>query len=306
MNKFLKILLIILVILVIGGLVFSLYIGYQVYDQSTNSYPREDTLNNISYFKEELDYLKSNYDVEILTIPATENDGEIPILHGKNGNNRLAVLVHGMGGTKETTSNLGRIFLELDFDILSLDQRNSGENPGRNTFGFKESLDILDVINYGKDLGYEEILLFGESYGALAAVIAASRDESNIDYLVLDSPMHDGEEFLDEILLEVEKEQGVPVGYMKFFATPFFAAFQGANFEDFDGRIWIKDIKAPLLIFGSEADNVTQLEWVKQLYNSKTKDNKELVISKTAGHIEIPVKEEELFKEKILEFIDKY
>lgn len=54
-----------------------------------------------------------------------------------------------------------KVFLDLGFDVLIPDQRNSGDNISKyNTFGVLESFDILDCLNYAKSIYDGKILLF--------------------------------------------------------------------------------------------------------------------------------------------------
>lgn len=78
-----------------------------------------------------------------------------------------------------------------------------------NTYGVLESFDCLDAIDYIKKAYPEKLILYGESVGGATSLIAASRDSSNIDYLILDRPLVDSREIVDEVLAKVEEEENI-------------------------------------------------------------------------------------------------
>ncbi len=308
---FLKFLFFVFLFVLIGGAIaFSGFIGVSVFDGFTNAYPREDTKANIKEFEMELNIAKNYFDLEEISISSTKEGHVIPAIYIKDeGNKNIAVLVHGMGGTKETVLSPASIFLELGYDVISIDQRNSGDNMADyNTFGVLESYDILDAINYARSIVGEngKVILWGESYGGASSAIALGRDESNVDYMILDCPVSNGKEFLEEILQDVEDEQGIPVSYMMFtgnIVTRFRLKF---SFDDFVVTKWLEKTNTPTLIFNSKVDTVTPERMGIELYNAIPHDKKMLVTSETSPHVEIHYLERDLYKDAIAEFLEKY
>lgn len=310
-KKFFKFLLfIILFVLIGGGIAFSGFIGVSVFDGFTNAYSREDTKKNVKEFEMELDIAKSYFDLEEISIPSTKEEHTIPALHIKeDGNENIALLVHGMGGTKETVLSPASIFLELGYDVIAIDQRNSGDNMAPyNTFGVLESYDILDGINYAKDIVGKngKVILWGESYGGASSAIALGRDESNVDYMILDCPVSNGKEFLEDILQEIEEEQKIPVDYMMFTGNIVTKFRLGFSFDDFVATKWLENTNTPTLIFNSKVDTVTPEKMGIELYEAIPHDKKILVTSETSPHVEIHLLERDLYKNSLMEFLEKY
>lgn len=311
MKKKLKIVLItILILLIVAIIGFGGFVGVSVFNGYTNAYPRKDTKANIKEFEAEYSLVKEEYDLEEIWIPSTKEKHRIPALHIKGeGNGNLAVMVHGMGGTKETVLSPAMILLELGYDIISIDQRNSGDNlADYNTFGVLESFDILDAISYARNLLGEKgnLLLWGESYGGASAAIALGRDESKIDYLILDCPVSDGRAFLQEVLQDVEEKEGIPLPLMMFTGDLVTRLRLGFSFDDFVTTTWLEDTNTPTLIFNTKADTVTPEKMGRDLYEAIPHEEKMLITSESSPHVEIHQLERELYKDTISKFLDEY
>lgn len=304
-----KVLLILLIIIIIGALGMSSFIGKAVFDGYTNSAIREDTLENENIVKIEYDSLVSNYETKEIKIQSTKEDHFISAIHSiKEGNENIAIFVHGMRGTKKTLPEEMMFFLEEGFNIISIDQRNSGENIAKyNTFGYLESFDILDTINYVDEQinNSGKVLLYGESYGGISSIIAAGRDDSKIDYLVLDCPIGDAREMLLDILKDIEEEQGLPA-FMEFTGNIYTRFILGFSFKDINGNNWIREVSIPTLILNSKIDTVTPFSMGEELYKSITHNKKELVSSETANHARILQEDKEVYINGIRKFLNKY
>ena len=115
MKKFLRNIFIgIIILLILGEIGISIFTGKAVFDGYTNVVSREETGKNSMEYKKDYDDLVKNYDLKKFEIEDKNLDHKIPaILAKKEGNKDIAVLVHGMGGTKETVSPIMKTFLEI-------------------------------------------------------------------------------------------------------------------------------------------------------------------------------------------------
>ncbi|MDO5018829.1 MAG: alpha/beta fold hydrolase [Lagierella massiliensis] len=315
MKKGLKITLTIILVLVLVIFVgFTYFVGKGVFDGMTNVISREDTVKNISFYEDEYRDLEKEYKVEKFKVNSENNDHEIPAIivssHGKENEN-IAILLHGIGGTKESMSHVAKLFIDMGYDCLIFDQRNSGENMADyNTFGVLESDDCLDMINYAiEHMDYRgKLLLYGESLGGATATIAASKDDSNIDYIILDCPVSDSYVFADEIFNKIEKEQGLPKSYMKFAGNIFLKSKLGFTMNEINSADYIrgKELSEAVLIINSKADKVTPYEMGKEIYDAIKGDKKELHTEENYGHIKFAQENPKKFKEVIKNFLKKF
>ena len=305
-----KVILIILAILLVIFIGFTIFLGKQVFDGFTNIVPREETLEEANTYEDKFQDFAKDKQVHYINFPSSKGDHNIPAIHiKKDGNKNIAVLVHGLGGTGKSLPHIMDIFLDLGYDVLAIDQRNSGNNQAPyNTFGFLESYDILDAVNIAKEeIGDDgKLVLWGESYGAGSAAMAAGRDEQNIDYLILESPVADFNDMFDKELKTIEDEQGIPVDYMKFAGGIFTKLKLNYTFKDIDSNQYIKNVSKPVLITNADHDTLTPPYMGESLYKSISHNNKEIFTAKGYKHAEFPRVDSEKYKKIVSDFLNEY
>ena len=131
------------------------------------------------------------------------------LLRGSDGSPAI-VLLHRYGADRSHVLNLGvKLSEATNFTVLMPDQRGHGQNPAvkYTSFGGCESDDTASAIEFlrlqksagqvpliGKDVG-----LYGLEMGSLAALSAASKDES-VKAVVLDSVPQDSDGLLASVI----------------------------------------------------------------------------------------------------------
>ncbi|WP_019132207.1 alpha/beta hydrolase [Peptoniphilus obesi] len=309
-KKVKKILLIVFIIILIFTLGFSVFVAKEVFNGFTDIIPRQDTLKFAKGYEKEFKDFAREKDVEYIEIQSSKYEHKIPAILVKNpGNKNIAVLVHGLGGTKTSLPHIMDVFLDLGYDVLAIDQRNSGDNKALyNTFGVLESFDILDAVKTAKSKIDKngKIILWGESYGGASVAIAAGRDDSNIDYLILESPVDDSNEMLDDKLFEIEKSQKIPASFMKFTSNLYTIFKLHFSYNDINASKWMSDVSVPVLITNSDKDELSPTYMGENLYRAVKHDRKKIYTAKSFGHTEFPKKDREEYKNLILEFLENY
>ena len=310
MKKVKKLGIVLVILLVLGGIGFSIFMGKEVFDGFTNTIPREETLKYAETYAGVFDVFAQGKDLEELVIPSRQKDHTIPgILIKKPGNKNMAVLIHGLGGTKTSMPQIMDIFLNLGYNVLAIDQRNSGDNQAPyNTFGVLESLDILDAIQVAKNKMEEggKLVLWGESYGGASAAMAAGRDDSKIDALILESPLADSNDMLDQELKKIEKNQGIPVAYMRWTGDLYTRYKLHFSLEDINACKWIQKASVPVLITNADQDKVTPIHMGEDLYKAIPHDKKQIYTAKGFGHTEFPKEEGEAYQKLVENFLKAY
>lgn len=301
-----------LIFIIIASIGMGYFIGNETFKGLTNIMPREETVENISLYKDKYKKFDEDKKIKEIKIKSSKFDHEIPGVFVENKNtNNIAVMVHGLGGTKYSISSQAQGLYDLGFSLLIFDQRNSGENLAKySTFGVLESYDCLDYLKYAKNIIKKDgkILLYGESYGGASSIIAASRDDSLIDYMILDCPVSDSNEFSDKVFKKIEKNQGVPVALMKFTGNIFLKTKLGFSLKDIDTIKWLEntEIKCPVLIINSNSDKVTPYHMGEDIYKAINSDKKEIYTCKEIPHTKFAEKEPQNFKNIISKFLKKY
>lgn len=305
-----KIGLIVLAVLLAIFIAFTLFIGSQVFNGFTNMVSREETLKYSQNYEQTFDDFAREKEIHYIEFPSSKYKHNIPdIMVNQAGNKNMAVLVHGMGGTSKSLTHIMDMFLNLGYDVLAIDQRNSGNNQTPyNTFGVLESYDVLDAVDIAKSKISDDgkIVLWGESYGGASSAIAAGRNDKNIDYLILESPLADSNEFLDEELREIEEKQGVPASYMKFAGNIYTKLKLHFSFDEIDAGKFIKNVEIPVLITNADEDTVTPLHMGENLYRAINHNKKELFTAKGYEHTDFPRKESDEYKKIVANFLNEY
>lgn len=297
------------ILIIIGAIGISIFIGKAVFDGYTNAVSREETIRNSQEFKKDYNNLVKNYKLEKIDIENQDLDHKIPAIFAKKaGNKNIAVLVHGMGGTKETVAPIMKTFLDLGYDVLAYDQRNSGENSADyNTFGVLEANDARAVIDNIKEKYPDgKVVLWGESMGALTSVIAAGKDSSNIDYLILESPVSNSLTMIEDEMRDIAKEQGIPLDYLVRMGDWYSKLKLGYNFADMDGTTYMKNITIPTLITNSNADTLTPPYMAEDLYKAKKDSKKERITIDGYKHATFAYEDRGGYKKIVKDFLEKY
>lgn len=299
----------VLALFIILALAMGIFIGSATFNGLTNLISREDTIKNISLYKDKYDEFAKDKDIEEIKIKSSKDEHDIPAIFVNNPKSKgTCVMVHGLGGSKYSLYRQGQIFYDLGFSLLIYDQRNSGDNEAKyNTFGILESFDTLDVINFAKAKeNARKLILYGESYGGSTSLIACGRDDSDIDYLILDCPVADSNEIADENFLKIEKEKKVPVDFMKFCGNIFLKMKLGFTLKDIDATKWAKEVDCPTLIINSKADKITPVHMVEDIYKSIKSDKKEIYTGENLAHTKFSEEDPKGFRKVVGDFLGKY
>lgn len=301
----------IMAVLIIGTGYFT---GISVFNGSMQMMDNEGTSfeNAKAYFKKinfNLDEFKSKYTIETIKIKSTFGEHLIPadyITIDGDKNADTIILVHGLGGNRWTNYPIATMFLENGYNVISYDQRSSGENTAKyTTYGYLESHDLKDCVSYLKDnINDNKIGVWGTSFGGATAGIYLGSDHANknVDFAILDCPISNMSYMLST---EMEKmEIGIPVDFMMFMGNLITKAKLGFSYDDTNVCNYIDKTKVPLLIISSRADKVTPYFMSEDIYNSVKHNHKKIFTVEDSAHAEIFFDYPTEYEANILEFIE--
>ncbi len=99
------------------------------------------------------------------------------------------ILFHGYCGEKSEMQSKAEVFLNMKYNCLLVDFMGSGGSAGnQTTIGYYEALNVKSAFDYVKNLGEENIILFGTSMGA-AAIMKAQKDyQLNARSIIVECP----------------------------------------------------------------------------------------------------------------------
>ena len=314
-----KILITVLLLVLAGFIATTIFIGLAVFDGSTQmTNPEGTSLESIESWLEanwdfDINEFRDRYNIENIRIESTSGDHEIPadlILADGEKNNDTVILVHGLGGNRIAVYPQARIFLENGYNVLTYDQRSSGENLAEyNTFGYLESNDLKDYVNYLRDLigGEFELGVWGNSFGGATAGIYAGSDHANqnLDFVILESAISSKRDMISQ---QLEQQFGSQLfrDYMLSVGNLFTRVRLGYTFDDADVTNHIRNTELPVMLIHSRADQLTPYYMAVDIYNSIQHDEKVIFTVEESSHQTVYWDNLIEYEIEVLSFIDEY
>lgn len=317
-KKKLKIILVmIVVVLLIAFAGISYFIGMQVFENSTQLVTNEETTGAKDSFWEkfQMDYDKfiEKYRAEKITVESSYDGHIIPgdYIYAQNVEGKdhdTVILVHGLGGNRYSNYPLAEYFLEKGYNVLTYDQRSSGENTAKyTTFGYWEKYDVRDMTDYVvKNAPEKKIGLWGTSFGGASIGLAMTGGEldGKVDFAVLDCPVSSMEDMIAAQMKDMKI--GIPVEYMAACGNIVNRQKLGFSYEDADVPASIKDTKVPVLVINSKADTLTPYYMGKDIYEAMEQKTKQIWSVKDSEHAEVWLDYNKEYREHLDAFIAEY
>lgn len=285
--------------------------GTEPYEIALSSCKYFLKLNNNTVLNDDaLNPFREKYQVDVINIESTYDGHAIPadyITVDGNLDRDTIIFVHGQGGTRRSNLNIANHFLELGYNTLSFDLRNSGENKAKlTTFGALEKYDLLDCIDYIDERidSKHKIVVWGCSYGGsvVSATLGCEDANDKVDAAILDSPAASMKMMLDVRMLSYVSEDELDYTYEccdKFMDYMF-----GFTMSDADGVAAISKTTIPTLLITSNADTVVSKDNAQALYDAIPNDKKYIKIFDTTAHVDAINSETETYMKLVIDFID--
>jgi len=188
------------------------------------------------------------------------------------GQSKAIVLIHGSKASTEAAKEMGQEYASYfypEFTLIAVDYRFS-------SYGGKELEDVLNAINYARDLSISKIYLIGESHGGYLALLVATKEEvsgiidaygptdliSMREYALRENPQlgANWDDYIQTTLKEC-KEMKLELKTCIKRRSPYYLADK---------------IKAPVLILHGTADDIvpiTQSEMLVERFKTLGKQN---------------------------------
>lgn len=289
----------------------SWFIGRQIVMASTNLVTNEQTMAVIkeAWASENFDEttFRQTYSIETGTTKSSmEDEHPVPFdLIIAEGNENWVVMAHGMMGSRWTNYPTAIFFLENGYNVLTYDQRSSGENMAKgSTFGVWEKFDLIDCITYVKNRYSEaKLVVWGESFGGATALLALAHEDvqENVDALVLDCPVS-SMAYMVQMSME-EMELPLPMSYLLTCGDCATRAEFGFGYDDADCAKAAEQITVPTLIFRTLADEITPSFMGQEIYDHLTSEQKILYTVEDCAHVAIRVHEPEAYAAQLREIL---
>lgn len=284
--------------------------GYKIFNFNKQRATNERTsdknliewLVNDKHF--DIDSFKEEYRIEEITITSSLDGHEIPssYIYAKGNSSKecsTVIMVHGLLGNRLSNYPMSKLFLDKGFNVITYDQRSSGGNKAPyTTFGFLEGQDALDYLKYANSFLKDKDLLgiWGQSMGAATVENAMDNSffNSNVDFIVLDSPLGNMEDAIAPRNFFGKCEL--------FFGSLFCKKECGFYFKEQRVYPQIEKCTVPVLVVASTADNSIPYIAQESIYNC-IKSSKKLFCVNDSNHSDVYFDHPEEYSNAISEFL---
>jgi uncharacterized protein len=231
--------------------------------------------------------LKSNKEIECWLIKTGAPKGTV-------------ILFHGYGGEKSSMLDKANVFQSLGYSTMLVDFMGAGGSEGnQTTIGFKEACEVKTCVEFLKEKGEMNIVLFGTSLGAAAIMKAMHDYQLQVNSIIIECPF-------GTMLQTVENR----------FATMNIPSFPMANLLVFWGGVqngfnafshnpvsYALKINCPTLLFYGSKDEKVSAEETKAIF-SNLAGPKKMVTFPLARHENYLVKYQDLWTKEISAFLN--
>ena len=188
------------------------------------------------------------------------------------------VLVHGWGRNRDRMVARARLFGHWGFTTVIHSARDHGKSsPRRFMNAVKFAEDIEAVLRWIR----EPVILYGHSAGAGGAIIAASRNPTQIRLLFLEACYANTKEALLSLYRWVNPYFGIFFGPMILF---WMTLFYKNKLDLFSPARLAPRIKMPVMLIHGEKDRRFPLEFALTLKQEFAAGQAELYIAQGVGH----------------------
>jgi uncharacterized protein len=198
----------------------------------------------------------------------------------KEASRGTVIVCHGYGGSKASMLDKAAVFRQLGYSVLLPDFMGSGDSEGTaTTIGFKEAQQVSDCVNYLRNSGEQNIILYGTSMGAAAIMKAMHDDKLDVRGLILECPFG--------TMLQTVKNRfkilGVPPTPLAHLLVFWGGAINGFNAFTHNPETYAASINAPVLLMYGADDPKVSTEETNAIFNN-LQGLKRLVTFQKTGH----------------------
>lgn len=201
-----------------------------------------------------------------------------------NKSERTIILFHGYrSSANHDFSCAVKLYYEIGFNILLVDQRSHGQSEGRLiTFGVKESKDVHSWIDFlNAKFSPKEIILSGISMGATTVLLSLKGEmPKNVKCIIADCGFTSPVDIIKKVAKQAFKLNADFFIPFLDFACKLFGNFSIRNISTIDT---VKNSEIPIMFIHGRKDCFVPCEMSEQAFNS-CGEKGIIVISEEADH----------------------
>jgi uncharacterized protein len=190
------------------------------------------------------------------------------------------ILFHGYAAAKSSLLEQSEIFREQGYNTMLVDFAGSGGSEGSSTtIGYSEAEQVKSCFDYIKNKGEKNIVLYGNSMGAVSIMKAINDHQLTVQSVILECPFAT----LKRTVQNRFRIMGLPVFPMSNLLVFWGGLINGYNGFSHNPAEYAKGIHCPvLLLHGLKDERVTREE--TDLIYENLAGKKQLVYFPEAGH----------------------
>ena len=230
--------------------------------------------------------------IEIETIDEKKLSGWM--INSDKEEKKAVIFLHGYPADKSDMLDIAA-YLHPEFSLLLLDLRYFGESEGFcTTLGAKEREDVKRAIDFLENKGFENIGIFGFSFGGAIGIQTASEDK-RVKALASYAAYSDTKDLGLELYRNLPVLKYPLIELMSFWSKTFFKT----SIKDLSPKKAAENIDIPVFLIHTKQDELISFKHVEVL-KEKLKNNKnaEFYFPDEGLHGELPID----FNEKLKDF----
>ncbi len=197
--------------------------------------------------------------------------------------------VHGVSADRAQALGSMAFLDDAGYHQMAIAYRNDPGQPsdpsGSYRYGVTEREDLAAAVEFAREEGATDIVLYGYGAGAAISMAYAVRQPiGTVTAMVFDSPNLDLEQTVD-FRLSQDDLIGLPIPFTVTSAATFFAALRSdVNWRSFDYLERTQALSTPILVFHGSEDMEVPVEVSTELAELRS-DLVRLVLVEGAGHV---------------------
>lgn len=223
-----------------------------------------------------------------------------------NGNNKLAIIVHGYGADYREMQKYAKYFIDKNYDILAVENRTHGKSEGKMIgMGWLDRLDLLQWIDLMIEKNHNyQIVLMGLSMGASTVCMTAGEIlPKNVKAIISDCGYANAYE---EFKYVFKTKVHLPAWPILNIFNLYLKTTYKFDLKDVDAVKQLKKCKLPVLLIHGDADKFVPVENVYKLSSALSDDQKQVYIVNGADHaMSYPLAELD-YEMQLKKFLNKY
>ncbi|MCI6475381.1 MAG: alpha/beta hydrolase [Mucispirillum sp.] len=224
----------------------------------------------------------------------------------KNNTHKWVIINHGYMQKPYQMGHAGMKFYNQGYNVILPHMRGHGESEGAYIgMGYHDRKDIIKWVEYiiSQDSA-AEILIYGVSMGGAATMMVSGENlPDNVKCFIEDCGYTSA---WDEFSYQLKKIYSLPSFPIMNSVNLLVNLRAGYDLKEASAFNQVQKCKKPMLFIHGDKDTFVPFNMAEKLYTVSSCPEKELFITRNAGHAESFKMYEDIYWQKIFEFAGKY